>query len=91
MDIYFWLSQRLCRINDLKGQFITWHSMKEQFAPEYKYLRSFKQEFLKALKQVLLVYQSARVDWKKDPNGLWLYTSKPPIPKMLVGGGRSLR
>lgn len=84
MDIYFWLAQRLCRITDPKGQFITWHAIKEQFAPEYKHLRSFKQEFLKALKQVLLVYRDARVDPEKDPSGIWLNPSKPPIPKTSV-------
>ncbi len=84
LDIYFWLAQRLCRIPDMRGQFITWTALKEQFAPEYKHLRSFKQEFLKSLRHVLTVYPDARTDYLKDEHGLWVYPSRPPIPKASI-------
>jgi len=82
LDIYFWLAQRLCRIPDAKGQFITWKALKEQFAPEYKHLRSFKQEFLRALRQVHRVYPSAKMDYVREEHGLWLYASHPPVPRL---------
>jgi len=84
-DIYFWLSQRLCRIEKRDGQFITWNALKDQFAPtSYGTVKKFKQEFVGALKQVCELYRDARIDPARDPNGLWLHPSKPPIPKALM-------
>jgi hypothetical protein len=85
MDIYFWLSQRLCRVDD-RGQFITWYALKDQFAPEYQRTRKFKEKFIASLKQVLAVYPAAwgKVDWEKNVKALWLRYAPPPIPKTIV-------
>jgi hypothetical protein len=76
MDVYCWLAHRLHR---LKGQLVLrWQPLMDQFGQEYKNLRSFKQEFLRVLKQVLIVYPQARV--KPVEGGLLLEASPPPIP-----------
>ena len=85
MDIYFWLTQRLCRVRLKEGELISWAALKEQFGQEYALLKNFKREFISALKQVLQVYPSARVDWDQNgDDGLRVYPSKPPIPKSRV-------
>jgi hypothetical protein len=84
LDIYFWLAQRLCRIHDGKGQFITWHALKDQFAPKYKHLFSFKQQFLIALRQVHRVYPDAHIDYTSAERGIWLFASRSPIPKSVL-------
>ncbi len=85
LDIYFWLSQRLCRVRDPRGQFITWKALKDQFGQDYKNTADFKTEFIKSLAQALTVYPHARVEWDAAATGgATLYTSKPPIPKILI-------
>jgi hypothetical protein len=92
MDIYFWLAQRLCRITDRGGQFITWQALKDQFAPEdYATVRKFKQNFLSALQQVMRVYPEAKIDINTEPPGLRLHRSKPPISKTQIPAPRLLR
>lgn len=77
LDVYVWLAHRLHRI---QGQpvMIPWEPLRDQFGQEYKNLRSFKQEFLRVLKQVLAVYPQAKVE--PVEGGLLLRPSPPPIP-----------
>ncbi|GEO43495.1 hypothetical protein SAE02_76430 [Skermanella aerolata] len=82
LDIYAWLAQRLHRIPNGKPQTITWQAIKSQFGPDYDRLRKFREKFVPALKAVLTVYPSARIEIVDA--GLMLWNSPPPILKKLV-------
>lgn len=64
LDIYNWLAQRLCRIDDGRPQTVSWLSLHEQFGQGYdpKRLFNFRRVFRVALKEVLTVYRAARVE-----------------------------
>ncbi len=82
LDVYCWLANRLCRIPNYKGRFLSWQNLTDQFGQEYKDFRNFKQEFSKVLRQVRLVYPSAKLEIVTG--GLMMYSSPPPIPKAQV-------
>jgi hypothetical protein len=82
LDIYAWLAQRLHRIPEGKPQTITWQALKSQFGPDYDRLRKFREKFVPALKAVLTVYPSARIEMVDA--GLVLWNSPPPVLKKLV-------
>ncbi|EPN9162984.1 replication protein RepA [Escherichia coli] len=80
LDIYTWLAHRLHRING-KPVRLFWANLREQFAQEYQGKdpdKDFKKKFLPALKDVLAVYPTAKVEQIKG--GILLYSSPPPIP-----------
>jgi Plasmid encoded RepA protein len=79
LDLYAWLAQRLHRIQKPHRQFIPWPAVQEQFGPGYKALTKFRQVFMVALRQVCAVYPAAKIDVNR--NGLFLYTSPPPVMK----------
>ena len=79
LDLYAWLAQRLCRIPKPHRQFIAWPMVKDQFGPDYQALRKFRQVFMQALRQVCAVYPAAKID--VNGQGLFLYTSPPPVVK----------
>lgn len=79
LDVYAWLAQRLHRIQKPHRQFIPWPSMQEQFGPGYQALTKFRQVFMQALRQVCAVYPAAKIDVNRQ--GLFLYTSPPPVMK----------
>ena len=84
LDVYAWLAHRLHRIEG-KGFILHWHSLREQFAQEYRGKdadKDFKKEFVPALRKVLAVYPQARVS--QVTGGILLNGSPPPIP---VKGG----
>lgn len=62
LDIYTWLAHRLRRIPVNKPAIISWQALKEQFGPEYSTERKFRQDFKRALEQVLQVYPAAKVE-----------------------------
>jgi hypothetical protein len=82
MDVYMWLAHRMCRIKQLSGQYLPWAQLREQFGQEYAESRNFKKKFVPALRRVMAVYPSARID--SVHGGLQLYTSPPPIAKVAV-------
>jgi hypothetical protein len=82
LDIYTWLAQRLHRIPKAKLQTITWPALKAQFGPDYDRLRKFREKFMPALKAVLAVYPSARIEITAA--GLLLWNSPPPVLKKQV-------
>jgi hypothetical protein len=82
MDVYMWLAHRMCRIKQLSGQYLPWAQLREQFGQEYAESRNFKKKFVPALRRVMAVYPSARID--SVYGGLQLYTSPPPIAKVAV-------
>ncbi len=80
LDIYAWLTQRLCRIKSPTGVRLSWSNLREQFGQEYLVGKDFKREFRHALRQVVTVYPDARV--AEVPGGLLLYPSRPPVRPM---------
>jgi hypothetical protein len=79
LDVYAWLAQRLHRIPKPHRQFIAWPILKEQFGADYDRLRKFREVFMQALRQVHTVYPAAKID--VTDQGLFLYTSPPPVVK----------
>ena len=79
MDIYAWLAQRLHRVNSAQT-LISWRQLHLQFGWNYKHVREFRRVFKIALKEVLAVYQVARVE--PDERGLILRNSPPPVLKI---------
>jgi hypothetical protein len=62
LDIYTWLAQRLHRIPANKTAFISWAALHAQFGQGYHgRVRKFREAFKVALKQVLALYQAARI------------------------------
>ena len=82
LDIYCWLAHRLYRIRSHQGLFLSWSNLQEQFGQEYKDFRNFKKRFLIALRQVRLVYPTAKLT--QVPGGVRFWPSPTPIPKTKV-------
>jgi hypothetical protein len=82
LDIYTWLAHRLCRIKEANGVVLSWHSLREQFGQEYSDPKDFKREFRDVLRQVLVVYPTARIE--DVEGGIVLRESPPPISKTSV-------
>ena len=80
LDIYSCFAQRLCRIRDRNGVHLPWKVLQAQFGQEYNSLKNFRKKFLIALHHVVKAYPDARVVERAD--GLRLYESRPPIPRM---------
>lgn len=82
MDIYSWLTYWLSFLKQSK--IISWCNLKNQFGADYgddaQGVRSFKSKFLKALKKVLVVYSTAKV--QVEDAGLRLLPSQPHIKKI---------
>lgn len=86
LDIYAWLSQRLHRITQPKGDFVAWARIHEQFGSEYKKMSKFREKFLINLNDVLHQYPDAKVKLvgtKTRPRGLQLLESRPPVSKKM--------
>jgi hypothetical protein len=80
LDIYCWLAHRLHRIEG-RPLVLHWHSLREQFAQEYRGKnpdKDFKDTFIPQLHKVLMVYPDAKV--KQVTGGLLLMPSPPPVP-----------
>ena len=78
LDIYAWFAQRLHRVPEGKSVLPPWPVLAAQFGVGYARLEDFRKKFRVALRQVLAVYSSARVeiDWR----GMTAKNSSPPIP-----------
>lgn len=80
LDIYFWLAQRLYRIEG-RPIVLHWKALRDQFGQEYQGAnaeKDFKTKFTTAFNQVLAVYPKAKV--KRVEGGLLLASSPPPVP-----------
>ncbi len=77
LDLYVWLAQRLRRVPAGKAQLVPWTSLQDQFGPGYARLRDFRRGFLETLRQVHVVYPTARLS--ADERGLTLEHSPPPV------------
>ena len=82
LDVYAWLSHRLCRVRKDGGVPLYWFSLRGQFGQEYKSDKDFKREFLKALAAAKAAYPDARVEQVKG--GIRLYPSPPPVKQTRV-------
>lgn len=82
LDTYTWLAHRLCRERRRQGTKVSWYALKEQFGQEYKDVKSFKREFLQALRQVIAVYPDAQV-FQVD-GGLILKPSHAPVARKMI-------
>jgi hypothetical protein len=80
LDVYVWLAQRLHRVAQRKGQFITWVALHEQFGQGFARVRDFRRRFLHTLHQVQAAYPDAR--FESDEKGVTLHHSRPPVAKM---------
>ena len=79
LDIYSWLAHRLRRVNKQGGVKVRWENLRDQFGQEYHHSKDFKKEFRSVLRQVWLVYPTARIE--EVIGGILLKPSPPPIPK----------
>ena len=79
LDIYTWLAHRLCRVARPAGVKLSWRNLRNQFGQEYADSKNFKKEYRKALRAVLAVYPSARLE--DTVGGIILKPSPPPVPK----------
>jgi hypothetical protein len=80
MDVYTMFADRLHRITGRPVK-LHWKNLRDQFGQEYKGKnahKDFRDEFLKALDQVQMVYPKAKIN--KVKGGLLLWPSPPPIP-----------
>jgi hypothetical protein len=80
-DIYLWMTQRLCRIDEKKPLFLCWQDLHEMFGGELP-LKHFKSKFPKDLIAARVSYPSARIE--EHPEGFRFYRSLPPIPKTRI-------
>ncbi len=77
IDIYLWLTQRLCRIPSNKPLLLKWRILHEMFGGTSPY-RRFKQHFREDMIPVRVAYPEARLEEK--PDGFFFTHSPPPIP-----------
>lgn len=84
LDELAWLARRLPTLEKpLRVPFV---ALKEQFGQEYKELKDFRKEFLQALRQVLTVYQGAKVE--QVTGGLMLKPSRSIVRRTMIKGYR---
>ena len=86
LDIYTWLAQRLHRVEEGKGAFVAWSSLKEQFGHGYGRMDNFKRVYRTTLRQVKLVYPEAK--FELTGQGMTLKHRRPPVARKLLPMGR---
>jgi len=79
LDVYCWLTYRLPRVHEPNGCPISWHSLRKQFGPDYKEVRRFRRQFLKAIEKAVSVYPNARLEPKRT--GLLIQNSPPAVTR----------
>jgi Plasmid encoded RepA protein len=84
LDVYAWLAQRLCRIQQGKSQFVSWVNLYDQFGQEFTRLRKFRESFQTALSAAYGQYRWA--NFEVNEGGLRLFASRPPIVLREVRG-----
>jgi hypothetical protein len=77
-DVYLWMTQRLCRIEQRKPLLLRWKELHEMFGGQSSPKR-FKQSFPDDLKIAYLSYPEARIEEHKE--GYLFRSSHPPVPK----------
>jgi hypothetical protein len=77
-DIYLWMTQRLCRIQENKPLLMRWKDLHEMFGGQLN-IYDFKKNFPKDLIAARLAYPDAHMEEHKD--GFLFRASLPPVPK----------
>lgn len=77
-DIYLWMTQRLCRIDQRKPLLMRWPDLHEMFGGQSSF-RKFKENFPGDLKAAWVSYHEARIEEHEE--GYVFKASPPPIPK----------
>lgn len=77
LDIYAWLTYRMHALRE--PVVIPWAALEAQFGAAYKETRKFRYEFLRRLKEVLVVYPRARIT-EVPGHGIHLAPSLTSIP-----------
>jgi Plasmid encoded RepA protein len=77
-DIYLWMTQRLCRIDERKPLFLTWKDLHEMFGGQST-LKEFKRLFPDDIIAARVSYPEARVE--EEAEGFRFRRSLTPIPK----------
>jgi hypothetical protein len=81
IDIYLWLTQRLCKIDERKPLLLKWKALYEMFGADQVY-RNFKVNFPKDMTIAMVSYSAARVE--QCTEGFIFRYSPPPVPRTLV-------
>lgn len=81
IDIYLWLTQRLCRILHNKPLLLRWPELHETFGGESP-LKEFKRKFPADLRAAHTSYPEARIE--EHAEGYLFKASPPPIPKTQI-------
>lgn len=88
LDIYCWLTQKLCRIPQGQESYVDWVSIHQQFGRNYKRINDFRKDFLKNFNKVLTQYPQARKSYSmvvnaetKNPAGIKLKYAEPPVSR----------
>ncbi|MBH1829254.1 replication protein [Stenotrophomonas maltophilia] len=84
IDLYVWLAHRLHRLD--RPTILNWSNLREQFGQEIADSRTFKRNFIKALRDVLAVYPTAKIE--DVFGGIRIHPSLPPVAKTLVAVGK---
>lgn len=84
LDLYAWLAHRLHRMD--KPATLHWASLRGQFGQEIADPRTFKRNFVKAMRDVLAIYPNAKVE--DVFGGIRIHPSLPPVAKTLVVVGK---
>jgi len=85
LDVYAWLAHKLHALPHGNGVMVPWIRLAQEFGHEYTgqdRMRNWKKEFKRVLKQVLRVYEGARVE--TITGGLLLKNSPPPVRKIQI-------
>ena len=73
LDIYAWLANRLHRIPANKPATLSWAALHGQFGQGYARIDNFRSAFRVALKEVLSLYKTAKIDLHEDRKPARLY------------------
>jgi len=76
LDIYAWMTYRMSYLK--KPTLIPWAALVLQFGSDYTRIRAFKENFLKQLAMVKVLYCHARFSTESE-RGLTLYPSRPQV------------
>lgn len=82
LDTYLWLAYRLPRVTETNGLFLSYETLKSQFADDKTLHQNFVRDFKQAIRLVLSVYRGARVN--DEGVGIRIYKSSPPISNKTV-------
>jgi hypothetical protein len=74
LDIYAWLANRLYRVAANKPVTISWAALHGQFGQGYARIDHFRDAFRVALKEVLTLYRTARIDLHEERKPARLYS-----------------